>query len=69
MHSTHQIGLPEAVALGRALGRLPERLMVIGITGTAFGFGSALSPPVAEAAEQLIGRLAGGIDPFAAGSG
>ncbi|WP_299617604.1 hydrogenase maturation protease [Pelagibius sp.] len=69
VHSTHQIGLPEAVALGRALGRLPERLMVIGITGTTFGFGSALSPPVAEAAEQLIDRLAGGMDPFSAGPG
>lgn len=69
VHSTHQIGLPEAVALGRALGRLPDRLMVIGITGTAFGFGNALSPQVAETAERLIWRLAGGMNPFDGGSG
>ncbi len=57
VHSTHRFGLPEAIALGRALGRLPKRLQVIGITGTAFGFGSGLSPEVAAAAERLIERL------------
>ena len=58
VHSTHRFGLPEAIALGRALGRLPKRLQVIGITGTAFGFGSGLSPEVAAAAARLIERLA-----------
>ena len=60
VHSTHRLGLPEAIALGRTLGRLPARLVVIGITGSAFDFGSRLSPPVAAAAEQLIDRLAAG---------
>ncbi len=64
VHSTHRLGLPEAVALGRTLGRLPDRLAVIGITGAAFGFGSALSPPVATAAEGLIETLAGAKDAF-----
>ncbi len=58
VHSTHRLGLPEAVALGRTLGRLPGRLVVIGIAGTAFGFGPALSSPVRAAAESLIGRIA-----------
>ncbi len=58
VHSSHRIGLPEAVALGRALSRMPRRLTVIGVSGTDFGFGSALSPPVAAAAERLIDRLA-----------
>ena len=58
VHSTHRLGLPEAVALGRTLGRLPGRLVVIGVTGSVFGFGSQLSPPVALAAERLIDRLA-----------
>lgn len=57
VHSTHRLGLPEAVALGRMLGRLPGRLVVIGIAGTAFGFGPDLSSPVRATAESLIGRL------------
>ena len=65
VHSTHRLGLPEAVALGRTLGRLPTRLVVIGIIGAAFGFGDALTPPVAAAAERLIDVLAGAEDPFA----
>ncbi|MDJ0942306.1 MAG: hydrogenase maturation protease [Kiloniellales bacterium] len=64
VHSTHRLGLPEAVALGRTLGRLPRRLVVIGIAGANFGFGSALSPPVVAAAERLIDALAGAEDPF-----
>ena len=64
VHSTHRLGLPEAVALGRALGRLPERLAVIGIAGAAFGFGGTLSPPVAAAAERLVDALAGAEDAF-----
>ncbi len=64
VHSTHRLGLPEAVALGRTLGRLPTRLVVIGITGAAFGFGDTLSPPVASAAERLIDALTEVDDPF-----
>ena len=64
VHSTHRLGVPEAVALGRALDRLPQRLIVIGIAGTAFGFGDALSAPVARTAKRLIERLATAEDPF-----
>ena len=64
VHSTHRLGLPEAVALGRMLGRLPGRLVVIGVTGTAFDFGSQMSPPVASAADLLIDRLANAENAF-----
>ena len=64
VHSTHRLGLPEAVALGRTLQRLPERLVVVGITGTTFEFGSTLSPPVHAAAKGLIDTLAGAEDTF-----
>ena len=67
VHSTHRLGVPEAVALGRTLGRLPERLLVIGIAGAAFGFGEGLSPPVAVAADRLIDWLASAEDAFGAG--
>lgn len=47
--STHGLGLGEAIALGRALGRMPRRLVVFGIEGTDFGHGERLSPPVLAA--------------------
>ena len=65
VHSSHRIGMPEAVALGRALDRMPDRLTVIGISGCAFGFGDVLSPPVAAAARRLIDHLTGAEDAFA----
>ena len=65
VHSSHRFGLPEAIGLGKALGRLPARFMAIGIVGADFGFGAALSPPVAAAAERLVDQLAGADDPFA----
>ena len=57
VHSSHRIGVAEAVALGSALGRLPARLEVIGIAGRSFGFGEALSPEVRRAAEEVIEEL------------
>ena len=64
VHSSHRVGLPEAVALGKALDRLPDRLIVIGIVGTAFDFGCALSPAVADSAERLIACFGEAEDPF-----
>ena len=63
LHSSHRIGLPEAVALGQALDRLPDRLEVIGIAGSDFGFGRDLSPEVAKAAENVIEALSRGAAP------
>jgi hydrogenase maturation protease len=51
--STHHFGLPEAVELARALGRLPERLVVFGIEGASFDTGEALSPEVEAAGERV----------------
>ena len=42
--STHALGLGDVVELGRALGRLPARLIVFGIEGAGFEAG-ALPPP------------------------
>ena len=68
VHSSHRVGLPEAVALGKALDRLPDRLIVIGIVGAVFGFGCALSPLVASSAERLIACLASAEEPFGQGA-
>lgn len=64
VHSTHRLGVPEAVALAQTLDRLPGRLVIIGVTGSAFGFGRRMSPPVVSASEHLIGRLASAKDAF-----
>jgi hydrogenase maturation protease len=51
--STHALGLAEAVELARSLGRLPRRVLVYGIEGESFAFGTGLSPAVAAAADRL----------------
>ena len=64
--STHGLGLAEALELGRALGRLPARGVVIGIEAGDDGHGAVLSPPVAAALDRAAGRvldeLGGGTD-------
>ena len=47
--SSHGFGLPYALRLGRALGRQPGRLVVIGVQGTDFSAGTGLSTAVAAA--------------------
>lgn len=49
--STHGLGLAEALELGRALGRLPARVVVVGIETGDDGQGGGLSEPVAAAIE------------------
>jgi hydrogenase maturation protease len=48
---THAIGLGTAVELGRALHRLPARVVVLGVEAGCLDIGTALSPPVADALE------------------
>ena len=55
--STHAVGLAEAVELGRALHRLPRRLIIYGIEGSAFFTGQALSPPVEAAVDRVVERI------------
>ncbi len=57
-NSTHEFGLAEAVETARSLGTLPPWVHVYGIEGEEFGFGEGLTPKVAEAARQLLDRLA-----------
>lgn len=54
--SSHGLGLVEAIALARALGRGPD-VRVVGIAGTRFGIGEAPSPEVVAAAARVAGQL------------
>lgn len=52
--SSHGLGLGEAVELARALGRLPERLVVYAVEGADDSLGTGLSPAVAAAVAPLV---------------
>ena len=52
--SSHHGGLAEAVALGRILERLPDRLVVYGVEPVDMLAGSDLSPEVRGALPQLL---------------
>ncbi len=44
--SSHQLGPADVVELARTLGRLPPRLVFVGVAGGDFAFGEGLTPPV-----------------------
>jgi len=53
--STHALGIGETLELARALGRLPRRTVVLGIEGTDFGTGNALTPAASQGVERAAG--------------
>ncbi len=46
---THGIGVGDALELARALGRLPPRVVVVGVEAAQFDVGAAMSPAVRDA--------------------
>jgi hydrogenase maturation protease len=52
--STHAFGVGDVVELARALGRLPERVIVYGIEGGDFAAGTGLSEPVTAALPGVV---------------
>ena len=57
--STHGWSLGDAVELGRALRRLPQRLVVFSVEGDDFGAGVGLTALVEGAVDDVVGRIAG----------
>lgn len=55
--STHAFGVVEAIELARALGNLPQHLMIYGIEGAHFVAGVGLSPAVERAARKAVERV------------
>ena len=60
--STHALGLAEAVELARALGRLPDRLIVFGIEGTDFATGGDPSAAIRSAGAALAAAALAELD-------
>ncbi len=56
-YSTHAFSVAEAIELGRALGKLPPRVILYGIEGKDFAAGETLSPEVASAVDEVLGRV------------
>ena len=55
---SHALGLADAVALGRALHRLPKRLIVVGVEAHDTTPGHGLSSAVAGAVEEAVDVIA-----------
>lgn len=55
--STHGLGLAEAVAMGRVLDRLPEKLLIYGIEGSSFTQGQEPSPAVTKGVQRAAERI------------
>ena len=57
--STHAFGVGDAVELGRALGELPQRVIVYGIEGRDFAAGAPVSDVARAAASLVADAIAG----------
>lgn len=57
--STHHFSLGETVAMARALGRLPEHVVVFGVEGEQFDLGEELTPSVAASVPQVVAAVSG----------
>ena len=55
--SSHALGLSEAVALARVMNILPETVIVYGIEVGHTEAGQPLSPPVANALDEVVGLV------------
>jgi len=55
--STHALGVADAIELARALGRLPQRLIVYGIEGRCFELGHGPGPEVQRAVDEVAARV------------
>lgn len=56
-HSTHALGLAEAVELSRTLDRLPSRLFIYGIEGRDFAAGTEISAEVDNAIYSVVDEI------------
>jgi hydrogenase maturation protease len=59
--STHAFSIADTLELGRALGRTPRRVVVVGVEGAAFELGDPVSPAVEAAlpgvADSVLAEL------------
>lgn len=56
-HSSHALGISEALELARAIGVLPPRVIVYGIEAGNTEAGQALSSPVANVLDKVVEQI------------
>ena len=56
-HSSHALGISDAVELARAMGDLPAKVIVYGIEAGDTEAGQALSLPVTKALDEAVGQI------------
>lgn len=56
-HSSHAIGISEALELARVMGVLPPKVIVYGIEAGNTEAGQILSSPVAQAVDEAVGLV------------
>ena len=56
--STHALGLGDVIELARALGRLPPRVLVLGVEGARFDTGGEVSADVRAALPRVVAAVA-----------
>ena len=57
LYSTHAFGVPQAVELARALGKLPREIRFIGVEGETFDAGEGLSPTMSRAKDAVMAEI------------
>ncbi|NKY88510.1 hydrogenase maturation protease [Nocardia veterana] len=55
--SSHALGIPDAVPLGRILGRVPAELVVVAVEAEVVDLGVGLSDPVAAAVPEVLAAV------------
>lgn len=55
---THAVGLGTVIELARALGRLPSRLVIVGVEGAAFDTGGDMSTPMRASMQEAANAVA-----------
>lgn len=60
--STHAFGIAQAIELARALGRLPERVVVHGVEAANFSAGDGLTGRVDAAIDPLVDAVASDVE-------
>ncbi len=56
-NSTHIFSVAEAIELARSMKKMPSSIMILGIEGESFKYGSAISPSVKNSVKQVYEEI------------
>lgn len=56
-YSTHAYSIPRTIELARTIDQLPSSLIIFGIEGGNYASGKGISPKIAVAIREVVGRI------------